>query len=381
MASVSGSRLAFFSPNGKDVNLILSDGKTTTGTTVPGSLNIEVFTAGSGTPLPGVAATATIGGAVKISDNEVQAATLTSNEQLGAGTFKLVDETGHEDIKLGTGPQTVVGSAGDTIVGGNVAGIRQVIDLTGTNKEATGGAMTVTGGAASLLVEAGSHDSIVGGTGPITVSGMTLHGKDDQDNGGEGDDKDRDPEKSGGDHTVGGASASDDTIIGGAGPMTVHGGTADSITGGSGSLVVKGVTASTVNAGTGGTTVVGGNKDVIHDSVIGSLLVDIESGSRGHGQSSIAGSGAETIDLSSKHGPTTLRDISVPGGKSALAATTVTGFSTATDFIASKTSVSPAGVFLGTSSVSAGNTTLTFLDGSKMTLVGITDITKVTFTR
>jgi hypothetical protein len=128
--------------------------------------------------------------------------------------------------------------------------------------------------------------------------------------------------------------------------------------------------------------VVGGNSDDINDSVSGSLLVDIESRDKSHGNSpAIAGSGAETINLGAAHGATTLRDISVPGGSGALAATTVTGFSTTLDVVASKTSVSPSGHFLGTSSVSGGNTVLNFVDGSTMMLAGVTDITKVTFTR
>jgi hypothetical protein len=382
MASVSGSRLEFVAPNEKSVNLILSDGKTVTGSTVPGSFNIEIFTTGSGSVLPGVAATATIGGAVKISGNTVQAATLTSTEKLGAGSFLVIDETGGEKISLGTGAQTVIGSTGDTIVGGNVSGVRQVIDLTGTNSKAVVGPMTAIGGAGSLLVEAGNNDSITGGAGPTTVSGsQTLGGKDDdrdegkgshgrgkdddrdEDSRGRGDNDDRDEDKKG-HHTVRGSTASHDTITGGSGPLSV-----------------SGVNDSKITTGTGPSTVIGGNNDTITDAVGGALLLDIESRSKIHGESpSIAGSGAETVNLGAGHGPATFRDISVPGGTGPLAATTVMGFSTPTDFIASKTSVSAAGQFLGTSSVSAGNTVLTFVDGTAMTLVGITDISKVTFT-
>src|SRR5579863_2109657 len=116
MASVFGSQLSFFSPNGKPVHLILSDDATAK--TVPGAYNIEIFTTpGPGTPLHGVRATATIGGAVAISNNEVQAATLGSVEQLGVGDFTMLDHTGGEDIVLGSGAQVVIGSSGDTIAG------------------------------------------------------------------------------------------------------------------------------------------------------------------------------------------------------------------------------------------------------------------------
>src|SRR5262249_38889449 len=114
----------------------------------------------------------------------------------------------------------------------------------------------------------------------------------------------------------------------------------------------------------------------------GTLLVDIESRDKVHGHSpSIAGSGQETVSLGVSHGATTLRDLSVPGGSGELAATTVTGFSTLTDVIASKSSGSPSGEFRGTSSVSGGATLLSFRDGSTMTLVGITDIGLIKFVR
>ena len=435
MASVSGSQLSFVSPNEKPVHIILSDDAGAT--TVAGAFNIEVFTSGSGTPLLGVDATATIGGAVSLTDSEVQAKTLGSVEQLGVGKFTLVDHTGGEDIILGSGAQTVVGSSGDTIVGGDAVKGSQEIDLTGTNSGVTAGPMTAVGGAGPVLVEAGTGDSITGGSGSLTVTGGAsdtivggsgpttvlggsfrrgefpgdhlarvtgqiggetgketeddARGADDRDAGkSRGDDSFGDDDQGrgdddkgrGDDDETGSGAAVNDTIIGGAGSMAIFGGSGDSITGGSGSLLVEGVSGSTVSAGTGGTTVVGGDGDVITDSVAGSLVVDIESRDWKHGEApSIPGSGSETVDLSAGHGATTLRDVSVPGGTGDLAATSVTGFSTTTDVIASKTSVSPSGEFLGTSTNSGSDTTLTFLDGSTMTLAGITDVSQLTFTR
>ncbi len=379
MASVSGSRLEFASPNGKKINLILNDGKDISGGTVPGAFNIEIFTAGTGSPLRGVDGTATIGGAVKISSDEVQAATLTSPEQLGSGKFAMIDETGHETITLGTAAQTVSGSAGDTIIGGDAGKARQVIDLTGMNDKTMNGPMTAIGGAGSLIVEAGTGDSITGGSGPTTVLGSgslsegERHGKDKGATQAGGDNGDK-PQ-----NTISGAN---DTITGTGGPMTVSGGKDDSIAGGGGSLLVDGnVTGSTIHAGTGGTTVFGGNGDTILGGG-GTLLVNIESQSKVHRQSpSTAGSGAETIDLSASHGTTTLRDVSVPSGSGPTATTSVMGFSEIQDVIASKTSVSPSGEFLGTSTVQGTSLVLSFKDGSTMTLANITDISKLTFTR
>jgi len=386
MASVTGSQLSFLSPNGRPVNLILDDGKTETGTKVPGAYNIEIFTTAAGTTSPGVRGTALIEGAVMLSSSEIQAGSPGSLEQLGTGAFAMIDHTGGESIQLGTGAQTVIGSAGDTITGGDATHGNQVIDLTGTNSEVIAGPMTAIGGAGTLLVEAGTADSIVGGTGEMIVFGSgslsegVLHGEAGSmllpnAGGGHGNASD--------DLLADTITGSADTIVGGAGAMTVFGGTNDSIIGGTGSLVVEGgVTESTISAGAGGTTVLGGDGNVISDSADGTLLVEIYSQSKVHGGSpSISGSGSETINLSAGDGVTTLRDIDVANGTGSLAETTVTGFSTTTDVIASQTSVSPSGEFLGTSTISGGNTILTFTDGSTMTLAGITDISQVTFTR
>ncbi len=388
MASVSGSQLTFQSPNQQPVNLILSNGKTVTGTTVAGAFNIEVFTVATAAPLPGVNATALIGGAVTVSGSAVRAATLGSIEQLGIGAYTLIDNTGQhslshhkasqgETIQLGTGAQSVIGSSGDTIVGGNAGTATQLIDLSGTNRLVTQGPMTATGGAGALLVNAGNDDSISGGSGSFTVSAASS----DTIVGG-----------SGTNFIEGGPTVGDNSIIGGTGTVTGAGGRAvntlivsdkgDTITGKGGSLSVEGgVGGATINVGIGGTTVDGGNSDVINNPGNGTLLVDINSRSASHKGSSITGSGSETINLGAGHGATTLRDVSVSGGTGPLAATTVTGFSTSTDVIASANSVAADRDFLGTSTISGGNTILTFRDGSTMTLVGITDIAKVTFSQ
>ncbi len=402
MASVSGSQLAFLSPNGRPVHLILSDDKSAT--TVPGAFNIEIFTADTGPSarLPGIDATATIQGAVTVPghSNEVKAGTPTSAEDLGTGAFTMIDQTGGETIRLGAGAQTVLGSSGDTIFGGDAGHKVQEIDLTGSNGQTKAGAMTAIGGAGSLFVEAGMGDSIVGGSGPATVfGGGSSRGGEDRDMtprgpGGETDDG-RFANTVGGaaDHPRGGGHgrmddvngsgiASGDTILGAQGPMTVLGGTGDSIAGQTGSLFVAGVTGSTVTAGAGGTTVMGGDGDTINGAAGGTLLVDIESRSKIHGNSpSMAGSGSETVDLGASHGATTLQDLSVPGGTGSLAATTVTGFSTMTDRIESRTSVRPSGDFIGTSSTTAQGTVLNFLDGSTMLLAGVFNINDVKFTR
>jgi Ca2+-binding RTX toxin-like protein len=390
MASVSGSQLTFLSPDNTAVNLLLSDGKTVTGATVAGAFNIEVFTVGFDTPSTGVAATALIQGAAIVSNSAVQAATLSSVERLGTGAYTLIDNTGPhsltyhqapqgETIWLGTGAQTVVGSSGDTVVGGDAGTAPQVIDLRGKDPRVTQGPMTASGGAGSLLVTAGDHDWISGGAGSLTVNSASF----DTIIGG-----------SGTNIIAGSRNGGNNSITGGSGTVTGAGGQAvntlivsaqgDTITGSSGSLSVQGgVGGATVNAGTGGTTVEGGKKDVINNLGGGTLLVDIAArNSSPKAPSPIQGAGTESVNLGTGHGATTLRDVSVAGGTGPLAATTVTGFSTAADMIASATSVGPTGHFLGASTTDAGgNTILSFADGSTMTLVGITNVATVTFIR
>lgn len=380
MASVSGSQLIFQSSNKEAVNLILSNGKTVTGATVAGAFNIEVFTVAMGTPMPGVSGTAMVQGAVTVSGSAVQAGVPGSVEQLGIGAYTLIENTGStgfsrkkvpqapqpQTVQLGTGAQTVIGSSGDTIIGGNSGTAMQLIDLTGTNRQVTQGPMTAIGGAGSLMVDAGNHDSIRGGSGSFTVSA----GLSDTIIGG-----------SGTNYIESGSSSGNDSISGGTGTVTGAGGQAvntlivsakaDTITGRSGSLLVEGsIGGARINAGIGGTTVEGAMSDVINNLNSGTLLVEINSRT-----------GSETVNLGAGHGATTLRDISVSGGTGSPAATTVTGFSTTTDRIASATSFGSGANFLGTSAISGGNTLLTFRDGSTMTLVGITDFAKVTFTQ
>ena len=58
----------------------------------------------------------------------------------------------------------------------------------------------------------------------------------------------------------------------------------------------------------------------------------------------------------------------------------MTGFST-NEAPVSATPDGPTGLLLATSSASGGSTVVTFADGSTVTLVGIADITKVSFIR
>src|ERR1700693_1746890 len=119
MASVPGSKLAFFNPGftPAQINVVLTtDGTTLSGPIIPGAFNIEVFTVTPGTLGTGFQASAFVQGAVRLNTNEVMASTSASTEQLLAGNSQVIDRTGSELIQIvGSGADTVMGSAGDTV--------------------------------------------------------------------------------------------------------------------------------------------------------------------------------------------------------------------------------------------------------------------------
>jgi hypothetical protein len=306
MASVSGSgsRLAFFlhGNGGGNVNLDLTtDGSGTRPQPVQGKLNIEIFTTAPGTVAGGYQGSAFIPGATLVNNYIVSNVGQTGvTEALLTGSYKVVDETGNEAIQIigssnGGDSMTVVGSAGDTIIGSAIAGAQQLVDASGKNPLADPGPQTILGGSGPMTVLAGVGDSIVGGSGDMLISG-----------------------------------GANDTIIGGSGAMTVQGGVDDSIVAGTGEII-------SVHGGHGH---FGHRQDGPDNDTAGITLLD-----RGHGSS------------------------------------TVTGFNTLTDDIQSATAVGDDGQFLGTSHSTAAGTTLNFVDGSTMVLAGVTDPSKIDFTK
>jgi len=266
-ASASGSLLAFFA-DGATINIVL----TTNGTGVPapisGDFNIEIFTSIVGGIAPNYQASAFIQGAQLISPNTVEAGSIASTEQLLNGNYMLVDQTGSETISVvGSGAggtsDTVVGSQHDTISGSTIAGNAQLIDASGANgRGAIAGPMTIIGGAGNTTVWGGDDDSITGGAGPLTVfgavggarTGMTITG-------GAGglmafDFGTNNSVTGGGQQTFiddSYGSGGGSTLTGGSGGASfVVGAAGDVLMGGSGSLT-------TLNAVLGSQTVVGGS--------------------------------------------------------------------------------------------------------------------------
>jgi hypothetical protein len=350
MASVSGSKLAFFAPGvtGDKVNVVLTSDGTNVGPTVAGSFNIEVFTSTAGALAPGFQGSAFVQGAVSLTNNLIQAATLSSTEQLLSGNYIVIDQTGSEAIQIvgsgaGGNSLTVVGSAGDTVTGSAVATNTQLIDASGVNPSAVKGAVTVTGGAGNTTVWAGTGDKITGGAGAMTVAGngeaslggainvkvTGAAGNLTMFNLGHGDSVtgstsgwtfvDDNYPNGGGNTIVGGAGngtvttplgttvaagtyiigGTGDAIAGGSGTMLVNalkGGM--SVTGGGGASTVWGATGDLITAGTGFMEVAGGGSTIIGGASGTSMLVidgAKDSVKAGAGATSVIGGANDTV--------------------------------------------------------------------------------------
>jgi hypothetical protein len=212
MSSVGGgSQVSFFGhgKSGANVNVDLTtNGQGNQPSPENGKLNIEVFTVSAGPLAPGYDGAVLITGAVLVDNNTVSnVGQQNVTETLLSGSFTMVDETGNEVILIqgsasGGDSMTVVGSAGDTILGSTIAGTSQLIDVSNKDKNTIGGSETVIGGAGPTTVLAGVGDSIIGGSGDMLISG-----------------------------------GSHDTIIGGSGAITIQGGVGDSVVAGSGGII------------------------------------------------------------------------------------------------------------------------------------------------
>lgn len=278
--------------------------------------------------------TYSVGGAAQGGGSSIVGGSGTST--LADGENTLIVAAAGDHITVGSGLTYIVDKGSDSILGGNGTSTGTVAGAAGFNTNilsragdvitlqsaktyvtATDGKTSITGGSGFAHIQAGNSDVITGSKGDLEVVNI---GNKDQITGGTGN------------ITVSGAGI-DTSITGGSKETSVIAASGDSVTGGS-----------------------------------GTLNVDFDSD-----QSST------TVDLSKGAGAATLRDVSVTSGTGQVS---VTGFSTSIDAIASKTSVDSTGTFLGTSkSDGAGGTILTFLDGTQMTLAGVSDITKVKFTQ
>src|SRR5712671_1594368 len=169
MASPAGAQYVFFEPSGPGVNISLTPNGSNLTPPVPGTANIEVFTAAPGSLAPGYqgsafASGADVGSAPGFDPNtDVFGPTPL---QLLAGNYAVVDISSGNIISLGSGNQSVIGAVGDTITGGSGAGF---ID-------ATAGSIAVqigsSGGSDNIF--SGHFDTIRGGTDAATILGAAA---------------------------------------------------------------------------------------------------------------------------------------------------------------------------------------------------------------
>ena len=280
---------------------LLADGentfiKTAAGDTVTGGTDLTLINAtGGGATVTGGSGTVTgsiagfQAGGTLIAINTAIEGGKGDNITGGAGATGIDGTPGSMTIAGGSGATTVVaGGGGDKITGGT--GLLTVED------PSHGGSLSVTGGVGSLDVfNVGKGNTISGSTAGWSVinnSYDTLAGAGSSITGGSGTSSV--PAAFGGiaanSFITGGAG---DTITGSTGSMFVNAGTGNSITGASGA--------------NGATTINGANLDTIAGNT-GALLVNITATNT---NSTLPGSGNETINLGATHGAATLRDVDV----------------------------------------------------------------------
>jgi Ca2+-binding RTX toxin-like protein len=329
--SPTGSSFDFFLPTNASLNLVYTASGTNPPPAVPGYYNFDVVTSPSDAsyPLPagyqGLALLSTGGG---------------SSLDVLYGNIGIVDTGSSDTIALGVGNDTVGGARGDTITGGTGD---DFIDATAGNQSITagsGGNDTIWGGAGDTISGGNGANVTIGGAQGDTITGGAATTFIDG---------------SAGNQSITGGSAGNETIWGGAGDTITGGGAndtiggvkGDTITGGSGNAFIDGSAGyQTITAGSGNDTIWGGPLDIIMGGS-GHALIGLGSGSEEVGDNGISG-GADTVVGFNQAG----------GDRIFFPNESFAAFSS----------------IIGAATVANGNTTITFADGSTMTLAGVSHI-------
>ena len=351
---------------------------------IGGSAGNETIWGGAGDTINGGgAANETIGG--------VQSVTIIG----GAGTEFINATGGNQSVTGGSaGNETIWSGAGDTINGGGganviVGGVPFVTIVGGAGVEfldGSQGRQSLTGGSAgSETIWGGASDVIAGGSGANMIIGGAPN-----------------------DTITGGIGPAlldgwkgNQVLVGGSGPETIGGGAGDTITGGSGTEFINGTggnqlitggsagnetiwagAGDTINGGTGATvtiggvpldTITGGSGSVFIDGTAGNQLITAGSGSTtiwgGAGDTIAGGSGSVLTGLGA--GPEFVGDTGIGGGTDM-----VGNFNQSAGdriFFPNENPSSIAAV-LGSATTVKGNTTITFADGSTLTLIAVGQI-------
>jgi Ca2+-binding RTX toxin-like protein len=351
---------------------------------VGGGSGDETIWSGSYDTITGGAANMTVGGA--------QYDTITGgtgydfldgsrgNESIsgGAGGVKLIWSGAGDTINGGGGQETIGGVQNDTIIGGTgsefidgSAGQQVIVGGTAGQETIWGGVGDTVygGGDAAVTIGGGQYDTIIGGTGTERIDGwlghqliiggttgdeMLIGARTDTIQGG-----------SGGNEFID-VTAGYQQITGGTGGNeTIWGGPGDTINGGGGANVTIG--------GVAFDTITGGSGTEFIDGSLGNQLITAGSGNEtiwgGAGDTITAGAGKALIGLGA--GPEFIGAPTVGGG-----ADTVTGFNLGAGdrILVPNATTATVNALLASATTANGSTTLTFGNGSTLTLAGIAHI-------
>jgi hypothetical protein len=281
----------------------------------------------------------------------------------GSGPDLINAIAGRESIAGGSGSTTVWGGAGDTITGSTGSGTAIIIGAAGTTISGGSGSdlinglagpESIGGGSGSTTVWGGTGDTITGSTGSgtaiiIGAAGTTITG-------GSGSD------------LINGL-AGPESIAGGSGSTTIWGGAGDTITGSTGS-------GSSIIIGAPGTTITGGSGADLINGTLGSQAIAGGSGAAtvwgGAADTITGGTGQLTVDIDHANFP----GAELVGDNGTTGSDTVTGFSQSAGdriFFPNETTTSINNV-VATAQSSNGNTLITLPDGATITLIAVTKI-------
>jgi Ca2+-binding RTX toxin-like protein len=341
--SVPGGQYSFFGPPGGSINLVQSPDGNNLPAAVPGVFNLLVITAPTQASYPVPSGYQGVAIYVGGTDNALS---------LVAGDVNVDDAGPGDSIFGGPGFSTIGGGQFDTIVGGSnnefidgSRGHQLITGGSGGDETIFGGsADTINGGGSAANIRVGGYqfDTITGGSGTEFIDGST------------------------GNQLLTGGAAGNETIWGGAGD-TINGGTGanvtiggaqfDTINGGTGTEFIDGSTGNQlITVGSAGNeTIWGGSGDTIFGGTAQALI----------GFSTVPGAGAEFF---SNNGTTAAASLD-----------TVAGFSQTQGDRILLNGASSVDAVLASATTVNGNTTITFADGSKLELSGVSNVDSTFF--
>ena len=389
MSALGWTTRVYFAP-GLPLNLVYTAIGSTLPAPMPGQFNLELFNNGTGT---GSVATASGYQGVALVSADGRTVSLLH------GDYGAVDNGAGNTIFLGDGSESIGGAVGDTILGGS--GANQFLDGHLGHQSITGGT------AGNEMIWGAATDTVRGGGGNETIAGVpgeTTFGSSGANvfiN------------ATGGNQSVLGGSAGNDSVwtaagdtihgggnnatVGGIAGVTMVGGTGgnqffdasqghQSVLGGSGgNETIWGAATDTITGGSAGNETIGG---VAGESVTGgaaNTVIDASAGSQwialGGGNSTVSGGAHDTILGSSGSGSA---HIAFAGGNETLwdNGSTTSGHDSVTNFsqaVGDRVSLATANdtvsaVLASATSDLGGNVVLHLQDNSSITLVGVTPL-------